>query len=395
MFFICKKEGTILKNTLKKVLFLFGGKSCERDISVITGVLCSNSVDKTRYSPVPVYITEDGWFTGEKLCDPSFYKQRDTSGLKKVAVLPCSEALYDVTSGKLKKMFDVYCAVNCCHGMNGEDGTLAGLFKLCRIPFASPDVMASSVFMDKAAGKYYLAGANIPVLPFYSFTGERYFGNRELCAVLVEKKIGFPCIIKPANLGSSIGISIAKNREEFKISVERALRFDDKILIEPALKNFTEINCAAYAKNGKIIVSECENPKFNGEFLTFSDKYSSGLKNTVYREFPADIPDKTAAKIKELTLAIYKKSFITGVIRADFLVSEDGEVFVNEVNTVPGSLALYLFRDSPARYGEVLTDLIEEGVRANRAYLNRTFTFGSDVLSNTGAKSGAKSSVHT
>ena len=382
-----------MKKTLKNVLFLFGGKSCERDISVITGVLAANCTDKQEYFAVPVYITEEGWFTGDKLLEPAFYKNRSTAGLKKVAVLPCSKELYDITSGKLKRMFEVYCAVNCCHGLNGEDGTLSGVFRLSEIPFASPDVMASSVFMDKAAGKYYLMGANLPVLPFFSFSGEKYFGNREFCSVLTEKKIGYPCIIKPANLGSSIGISIAKNRNELKAAIERALRYDGKVLIEPALKNFTEINCAAYKKNGKIVVSECENPKFNGEFLTFGDKYATGLKNTVYREFPADINAELSAKIRELTLSVYKKAFLTGIVRVDFLVSETGEIFINEVNTVPGSLALYLFRDTPAKYGEVISELREEGVRENRAFSNRTFSFGSDVLIKAGVKSGAKRST--
>ncbi len=382
-----------MNNNTKNVLFLFGGKSCERDISVITGVLALNCTDKTKYNPVPVYVTEEGWFTGEQLFEPGFYKNKDVGVLKRVCLIPPYNSLYFLNGKKINKAFEVYCGVNCCHGLNGEDGTLAGIFRLCDIPFASPACMASSVFMDKAASKYYLQGMGLPVLPFFHVTGKSYFSSRELCCVLIEKKIGYPCIVKPANLGSSIGVTVAKERQGLKDSLEYALRYDSKVIIEKALVNFTEINCAAYKKNGKIVISQCESPKASGELLSFEDKYGSGLENTVYRGFSYIIEQSVAAEIRDITASIYRKAFLCGIVRVDFLVSQEGKVYVNEINTVPGSLALYLFKNNPAEYGELISELIEEGVSEEKEFRAHSFTYGSDVLSFSNLKKGAKRST--
>ena len=377
----------------KRVLVLFGGESCEHDISIITGVLALNCIDKELYSPVPVYITEDGWYTGEELFDLAFYKRRDVKGLARVVTVFKSKILYTLKGSKLKEVGEVYCAVNCCHGLNGEDGSLAGVMRMLGIPFASPDMLSSSVCIDKTATKIFLSGMDVKTLQYKVVTASAFYKSREFVLSLAEKKIGYPCIVKPARLGSSIGISRASDRKELKEGIELALRYDGKIIVERALDGFTEVNCAAYRSGSKINISECECPKATGELLSFADKYGNGVKHALSRDFPAKIPTEISNKIKEITGAVYRKLYVTGVIRIDFLL-KDGEIYLNEINTVPGSLALHLFKDKASDFNEVLTELIEEGVRSHREYLSSTFTYSADVFSCVGNKnSGAKHST--
>ncbi|MBP5307739.1 MAG: hypothetical protein J6Z34_01225 [Clostridia bacterium] len=383
------------KGNVKNVLFVFGGVSCERDISVITGVLALNCTDKNIYNPVPLYITENGCFTGDKLFDLSFYKARSLDGAEKAALLAGDGNLYSVKRGKLKKLCEIFCAVNCCHGLNGEDGCVAGLVRLSGIPFASPDMLASSVYMDKAAAKYYLSGLGVDILPYKTVEKPAFYRNRELVLSSVERNMEYPVIVKPARLGSSIGIKRADNRDRLIEAIEYALKFDGRIIIEKALCDFIEINCAAYRHKGRIIVSECENPKAGGDMLSFEDKYGSGLKHALSRDFPADIPKETSDKIKAITELVYRETYACGVIRIDYLLTRGGEIYLNEVNTVPGSLALYLFRNSVSEFGQVLSELIEEGVRERRDFDNGTFVYPSNVLSGAGSKTmGLKRSTN-
>lgn len=372
-----------MKGEKKKVAVFFGGRSCEHDVSIITGVLTLNCMDRERYEPVPVYITAEGMFSGEGMYDIAGF-EGDT-GAYEVLFKAGDRNIYRLKGGKMRPMGEIYCAVNCCHGLNGEDGCLAGLMRLAGIPFASPDMLSSSVCIDKAAAKNYLLGLGVKVLPCRVVTGKAFFENRELALSLTEEKIGYPCIVKPARLGSSIGIRIASERRELVEAIEGALRYDSKLIVEKALEGACDINCAAYVSAGKIVVSECENPKPSGSLYTFEDKYISGLKRTLSRDFPAKLPSGISEKIKEITALVYRKMFITGVIRIDYLVRGE-EVYLNEVNTVPGSLALYLFKNSTGEYGEVISSLIEEGVRAHREYESLCFEYGTNMLSSVPAK---------
>lgn len=377
----------------KNVLVTFGGISCEHDISVITGVLALNCLNGEKYNPVPFYITENGCFTGDKLFDVSFYRNFTEKGLTRCAVFPSDGRLYCVERGRLKPLCEVYCALNCCHGLNGEDGSVAGLMRLAGIPFASPDMLSSSVYMDKAATKVYLEGLGVKTLPYRVTSKAEYFRNPDLALALAERNIGYPAIVKPARLGSSIGVKRADDRNGLIAAVEYALKFDGKIIIEKALTDFTEINCAAYLSGGRVIVSECENPLPSGGILSFEDKYESGVKRGLTRKFPAEIPAEISDKIKAITEKVYRETYVNGVIRIDYLLSGE-EIYLNEVNTVPGSLSLYLFNERTAEFNKTLTELIEEGVKARRDYDNGTFTYRSNVLSGVGGKKGVKRSTN-
>ncbi len=372
------------KNNAKKILVVFGGVSSERDISVITGVLTLNCIDRQKYIPVPLYVTDNACFTGDKLFDLSFYKSRDLRDLDEAVLKVGSNELWISKRGKLKSAGEIYCAVNCCHGLNGEDGSVFGLLRLCGIPCASPDMLASSVYMDKCASKIYLSGIGVKTVPYKTVTKAQYFADMEGVVSEVQK-FGFPLIVKPARLGSSIGIKLAENREKTFGAIEFALRYDGKIIIEKALQNFKEINCAAYSANGKIITSECERPVSAGKFLSFEDKYEGGAKHAASSIFPADIDKEVSDEIKRITENVYRKTFVHGVIRIDYLLC-DGEIYLNEVNTVPGSLAMYLFKDKTSDFKDMINELIDEGVRVHRDYVNGTFNHPADVFGNISSK---------
>ncbi len=357
---------------MKNIAVFYGGVSVEHDVSVITGVMTVNSLDKKRFNAFPVYVDGNGeWFTGEILKDPDVYKNLNYKKLKRVTFVAGENALYVKNGKKLKLLCKVYCAINCLHGERGEDGSLVGIFNMCDIPCASPSIYSSAVAMDKTLTKAALKGVNVKTLPFIV---ARSFDKPK------TPDFGFPVVVKPVCGGSSIGVSVAETEEDLKRAVDYALKFGEKAVIEPCLKDFTEINCAAYKKAGKIRVSACERPVGRTEILTFSDKYEGGK-----RVFPADIDPTFAAKIRSITEKVYKTFGFSGVIRIDYFL-KDGKIYLNEINSVPGSLAYYLFSDSLSGFTVMLNELIETAISefAERSELQRKFDSG--ILSFSGAK---------
>ncbi|MCQ2387087.1 MAG: ATP-grasp domain-containing protein [Clostridia bacterium] len=337
---------------MKNVVVFFGGEATEHDVSVITGVLTLNSVDKRFYNPIPIYIDKDGsWYSGIQLYDIDNYKNLEKDKLIKITTLSGSNNLYKIKRNKIKLFCSVYTAINCMHGERGEDGSLSGLMKMFNIPFASPDTLSSSICMDKIATKIFLRGLGVNCLPFLEV-------NDKTDLASLKVPFDYPLICKPACGGSSIGIKTVEKKEDLFSAIFYSLKYGKKVIIEPKLNDFTEINCAVCKINGAIITSECEQPVGRSDVLSFEDKYENGK-----RIFPAKIDKKTSDRIKEISKNIYEKLNIFGTIRIDFFISYDGEIILNEINTVPGSLAYYLFTDSLKGFSKMLTDQIEEGNR--------------------------------
>lgn len=365
----------------------FGGKSVEHDVSIITGVLTLNSLDKTYYEPIPVYVDKDGnWFTGEELFDVSNFKDKSFKKLKRVTLIIGSTFLYEVDKSRFKRVKQIYSAINCMHGLNGEDGCLSGLLKACNIPFASPDLFGSSLSIDKDYTKIFLSGIGVDKLPYVRILRSTFYEKKDTAIRLIERKFSYPVIVKPANLGSSIGISTANNKSELLFALDKAFTYDDKVIVEKELTEFKEINCGAYRLKDKIIVSECEEPITQNEILSFNDKYL-GYKTGSNKKFPAEIDVAVRDKIRTTTEKIYRKADFTGVIRIDYILC-GGKIYVNEINTVPGSLAYYLFVDTIKDFSSLLTNLIEEGIKRHNDYEKRNFKYSSNILNGFGSKSG-------
>ena len=369
---------------MKNVLVFFGGVSCEHDVSIITGVMTANCLSG-RENVYPVYIDAKGkWHTGEKLKELSWYKTRDFSLVTPVTVVPGDNRLYAVKRNKLKEICIVDAAINCTHGVNGEDGTLAGVMRLSKIAFASPGLFPSSLSMDKYFTKIALKGIGADTLPYVKLGRANYLRKRALASKFVTGKLKFPVIVKPANLGSSIGIKVAKNEAELYEALDDAFRYDDKVIVERALTDFREINCACIRLGDKYLVSECEEPKLSGDILSFADKYS-GEKKTV---FPAELDKKVSDEIKSITSYVYRKLEFRGAVRIDFLL--DGEkVYVNEINSVPGSLAYYLFSDSIREFCSLLVGSVDFAAEEETDRENNVYDYSANIL-NADLKGGEK-----
>ena len=364
---------------MKSVLVFFGGESVEHDISIITGVMTLNSIDKAFYKAIPIYVGKTGeWYSGEELFDLDNYKNLNLKKLHRVCILGGENNLYRIKGKRLVKLTEVALAINCMHGERGEDGSLAGLISMSKIAFVSPDMLSSSIAMDKAFTKVVAKALNIPVLPAVVVkSGE----EKEK----VLKDLQFPLLVKPNRLGSSIGVNRVENEEDLKVSIDYALRFGEKVIIEPCLENFIEINCAGYKRaDNEVVVSECERPVGSEKVLSFDDKYKSGT-----RVFPADIEQKVSEKIKKITKNIYTKIGFTGVIRVDYFVVGE-KVYLNEINSVPGSLSYYLFSDTLKGFTNMLNELLLLAEEEYRKKSTAVKTYSTGILSFNGGKSAKR-----
>ena len=268
------------------------------------------------------------------------------------------------------------------HGERGEDGSLSGYLNMCNIPLASPSILPSSVSIDKSFTKTALKGVGVKTLSFVE-VGKTADLSSEVSAV--EKKFTYPVIVKPNTSGSSVGIKKANNREQLENAILFSKRFSDKVIVEKFLENVIEINCAAYKNSsGEIVVSECERPYAEKDLLSFEDKYILGR-----REYPANIPEYYSEKIKQTTKKVYERLNFSGVIRIDFFISEK-EIIVNEINSVPGSLAYYLFSDTVKGFSVILTDLLKVAEKEFILKSTEQTKISTSILNATGSKSSKR-----
>lgn len=348
------------KQRQKTVAVLFGGPSFEHDISVLTGVFVLNILKRQKYNLLPVYIDREGdFYTSPEMFDVGSFSGEKRVSFTKILFVRGTVCRF---GKKLKPIARVDCAFNCCHGGWGEGGGVAALMRMYDIPLASPDAALSGVFMDKVLSKPLIAGMDIPFVRYTALEEEDFLRDEAGEAARVEQALGFPVIVKPARLGSSIGVSVAHDRRELVEAAALGFAFDERLLVEEYLPDKRDINCAAYAAGGEVHVSECEEPLSKEEILSFREKYLAGGK-TRKSTFPAVLPEGVAEKIKEYTRRIYKELNFSGMVRADYLVSGEN-VYFSEMNTVPGSLSYYLFTEKFSAAGELFASLIEEAMRA-------------------------------
>ena len=255
----------------KSVVVLFGGRSCENEVSIITGTMAANLL-RGGYEVYPVYIAQSGgMFTGDELFSPAAFRGADPAKKFSRAVF-ADGALFALRGRKLREVCRPACALNCCHGMGGEDGAVSGLLDLNGIPNASPDMAGSAIFMDKALTKLFAKSVGVRTLPYFRL-GEAEYAKRGAFALKCVEKLGYPVIVKPNRLGSSIGVTVARTRSELILALECAFAYDSAAIAETYLADRREVNCAALRTGGEIVVSPCEEPKTRNAFLTFKDKY--------------------------------------------------------------------------------------------------------------------------
>ena len=364
---------------MKSIAVFFGGQTVEHDISVITGVLTLNTIDKEKFNPIPVYIDNDGtWYSGEQLFDLDSYANINYKRLRKVSLIAGDNVLYSLSKSKLKAISPIAVAINCMHGERGEDGALAGLLKMCKIPLASPEIMPSSISIDKSFTKTALKGIGVKTVPCIELSSSAELEK-------IHAKIQYPVIVKPNTSGSSVGISKANDNNQLFTAVSLARRYSQKVIIEKYMQGAIEINCGAYKGiDGEIVVSECERPFTKSDILTFSDKYENGS-----REFPAKIEVSISKRIKEITKKVYEKLSFNGIIRIDYFVLGQ-DVYLNEINSVPGSLAYYLFCPTLKEFSKILTDIITSSEREFASCESLVKKFPTSILTAHGSKSSKR-----
>lgn len=366
----------MIKEIKKNVAVFFGGKSVEHDISIITGLQTINSLNPFKFNVVPIYINKQGvWLTGENLKSINEYKNLNYKKVKKVCLLPDSNFLFSFKGSKLKKVAEIDYIINCMHGLNGEDGFLAGVVRQTNIIFCSPDIKPSAISMDKAISKYIFKSLGLNVLPFISFDKQELIENKESIFKKINE-IGYPIVVKPCNLGSSIGISFCNNSDEAEKAIETAFCFDHLVVIERGLTEFSEYNCSALGLSERVETSEIERPEINGKILTFNSKYTEKTK----REFPAKIGKKLKNELQKQTALIYKELGCSGVIRVDFMFDEkESKLYINEANLVPGSLAFYLWKGKYT-YSQLIEKLIEDATLNYNRQSSKVTSFNSNAL---------------
>ncbi|MDR1620135.1 MAG: D-alanine--D-alanine ligase [Clostridiales bacterium] len=372
----------------------FGSRAAEHDVSIVSGLQLLENIDKTKYDAYPVYVSRaGGWYVGDPLNDIKTYRRFDPSarGITEVYLppVPGKRGLYGMDVGGFFKkggglVRSLDCAVLAFHGMHGEDGTMQGLFELCDIPYTSVGVTGAGVGMDKIIMKAVFKSMGLPVLESAYFYRSRW--QREPDAVLREAKaLGYPLFVKPANLGSSIGISKAVDLDTLKNAIEVAASYDRRILVERGVNSPREINCAGLGYYDRCLPSVCEQPASMDAFLSFEDKYTRGGKGdgmqSLKRQIPAPIDEATTKRIQDMTADIFKMLECKGVVRIDYIIDEDdGTVYVNEINTIPGSFAFYLYEPMGIKYSALIDKLIAYAFAAREEKLQSVFAFDSELL---------------
>lgn len=386
---------------------LFGGESVEHEVSVISASQAMHALDKEKYDVVPIYITkENRFYTGEALLDikkykdiPALLNECEEVMLKKGNMnVELVKVKSSVFAKKLVRTVDMFIPV--VHGTNVEDGTLQGYLEMLGVPYAGCDVTASALGMDKYAMKCVLRDAGVNVLDAVCFYSAEYYKDSDAVIERIEEKISYPVIVKPVNLGSSVGIKKAKDRDGLAEAIEEAATFSQKVLVERAVEQLKEVNCSVLGDFEEAEASVLEEPVNTDEILSYKDKYQGGSKNGAKgmsgssRKVPADVTQEQEAEIKEMCIKTFKCLNCNGVARIDVMIDmATGEIFVNEINTIPGSLSFYLWEAAGLSFDKLMDKIIYYAQKRHRERSRISFSYDTNLLSDFGArslKSGSK-----
>ena len=388
-----------------KLGVIFGGESVEHEVSIITAIQAMENIDKDKYDIVPIYISKDRiWYTGKMLMEIDVYK--DFNELKKYAkqvtlakrkrgfCLLKTNGLFNKVVDELDIVFPIV------HGKGVEDGSLFGYLETIGIPYVGPSMLGASIGQDKVVQKQVLAAAGVPVVNYTWFYDQEYLEDEETILKNI-KALGYPVIVKPARLGSSVGISVAKNEKEVKDAIEDAIKYDEKIVVEEMVPNLLELDCAVLGSNNKMECSLIGEMMTKNDFLTFEDKYigNGGKKgpktgnkvSTSGFKIPAAVDKEIEEKIYAEAQNAFRALNLSGVTRFDFLVNKKTkEVFVNEPNTIPGCLAFFFFTPKGKKYPKLLDELINGAIKEYKNSQKKVTSFESNVLSTYNGSKGAK-----
>jgi len=377
-------------NSKIKVAVIFGSRSVEHEVSIVTAMQIFENINRKKYKVIPVYIDKSGrWFIDDKLEKLENYKNL------KLGDIQAEEYFFAASTGVkslmpksalkfLNKIFaDIYFPA--VHGTFGEDGTLQGLLEMAGVPYTGSGVTGSAVGMDKIIQKSVFKDAGLPVVKSVWFLKSEWEDNKIDIIKNIEKNLDYPVFIKPANLGSSVAISKAHGVKELEEAINVASQFDKRVLVEEGKENIIEINCSVLG-NDRLITSVCEQPLKSENILSYEDKYMKGGKTKgmagLSRLVPAPISEELTRRIQEMSKVAFRAIDASGIARIDFLVNEKNDnVWINEINTLPGSLAFYLWEKSGLNFAELIDRIIDLGFERHKEKQKLIFSYDSDLLS--------------
>ena len=369
----------------KTVAVIFGGRSAEHDVSIITAhiPIIQSLIASGKFNVIPIYITKKGeWYSYKELNDLEYFKRGDFNAQlakhKKIQIL-FDDGLKVVWPGIRPKTVEVDVVFPAMHGTFGEDGSLMGLLRMANVAFVGCGLFASVVAMDKALTKEVLFAEGIPVVPYVWFTKNDW---KKDVVELKEKiaRLKFPLFVKPVHLGSSIAITKIKENSELENAVEVAFHYDNKVLVEEGVEDLIEVTLPIIG-NEELRLAAIEQPLNKSDFFDFGDKYLSGGKkgggaNSQYSEIPANIDEELIRQVKDLGEKTYRILGCSGIARIDFLIdAKTKQVYVNEVNTLPGSLYQHNWRRVGVSGVELVTKLVALAEERFTAGRNTTYTF--------------------
>lgn len=385
----------------------FGGRSTEHEISVISASQAMHAIDREKYQVTPIYITKNGrWYTGDALFEVANYRNIP-SLLEK-----CSEVymrpiygdhnLYTVKKnlfkGNTAAKLDVVIPV--LHGSNGEDGVFEGVLETIGIPFAGCDTLSSANGMDKITMKMILQSCGLPIVDYVWFTDKEWMSKQAEMIEKIEKQIGYPVIVKPANLGSSVGIGRAADRQQLIEKVDDARRYSSRIIVEDMVENLKEINCSVLGDCDDYMTSVCEEPIKSGEILSYEDKYMGGSKGAKgmqasQKRIPAELSEDLTSKIRFLAGETFRVLSCHGVSRVDLIVDADTNTpYVNEINTIPGSLSFYLWEATGITFPQLMDRLVKLALKRKREQGLKTVSYDANIFAMGGGVKGSKGTKH-
>lgn len=392
-----------------KVGVIFGGESVEHEVSVISAVQAMEYMNVDKYDIIPIYISKERiWYTGKMLMDIDVYK--DFNDLKRYAkevtltkkgdkfVLVSTKGLFQ------KEITDIDIAFPIVHGNNVEDGSIQGYLDSIGIPYVGSNVLGSALGQDKVVMKQLFQSQNLPIVDYVWFYENEY--NDDKADIIKKiKKMGYPVVVKPATLGSSVGITFVKTEKEIESAISEALKYDVKIIVEKAVENLIEVNCSVLGDYKHQETSAIEEVLSDNELLTYADKYigegkgklkgapvkgSKGMASAS-RVIPAKIDKKLSDEVTKLSKEAFKLLNLSGVCRIDFLIDKKSKkVYINEPNTIPGSLAFYLWTPIGKKYETLLDDMINIAIKNYKTKVKKTYSFDTNILSNFNGLKGAK-----
>ena len=376
-----------------RVGVIFGGESVEHEVSIITAVQAMKNLNEDKYEIIPLYISKDReWYTGNILKDIEIYKDFDLlkKYSKNVVLTNYKDKFVLIKKKGIKRIVDyIDIALPIVHGTNVEDGTLQGYLELIGIPYAESNLYSASIGQDKVFQKQILESEGLPVTKYLWFFDNDYKENEDEILSKI-KKLGYPVMVKPARLGSSVGISKVKSEIDIKSAIEEAIKYDEKILVEKVIENLIEVNCSVLGNYEHQEASVLEEVRGNDDFLSYNDKYignsktkgSKGMVST-NRILPAKLDDKLTLEIQELSKKAFRTLNAAGVIRIDYLIdSKTKKAYINETNTIPGSMSYYLWDASGKEYSKLLDEIITIAIRTYKRKKRKVFSFDTNILSN-------------